>query len=590
MEPESSPINGAGLSYQPANPDTEQLPLVPQAHDATPTRRRRPKARWVMIAAVVVLVAAGAAAVIAKPSTPTGAGGAGVAASTGSTGIYRASRQELSSQTQVSATLGYAGSYSIDLPSGSSAEQVAQAQQAVTADQQTLAADQQTESDKAAADGQAVGAAQTNVGTAQSTLGSDQATEAQDCAVTSTTTTTPTTGSSGGTGGTQAAASTGPSSAACSQATQKVSQDQAALTQAQQQLATAQSTATLDQDQYQAKVQSDQTKLAGDQATLASLQATEANPGTSYTSLPSVGQVIKEDQPVYSLDNQPVPLLYGTTPAYRAFSPGMSDGADVGELTADLIALGDGSGLTQSDHYSTATAAAVKRWQAALGVPATGEVLLGQVVFEPGPIRVTSVTPAVGQSAGSGGGGAPAGGSGAGGGGGGGNGGGGGGAVLAATSTTRQVSIALDASQQPEVAAGDKVTITLPDDRTTPGVISSVGTVATAPPSTGTGGSGSSTPTITVLVKPTDPAATGTWDQAPVNVTITTGTVTNALVVPVDALRAQPGGGYAVEVVGAQGFRHLVPVSLGLFDDDAGLVQVTGTSLSTGEQVVVPHL
>ena len=65
----------------------------------------------------------------------------------------------------------------------------------------------------------------------------------------------------------------------------------------------------------------------------------------------------------------------------------------MGQLTHDLLALGFGSGLTQSDHYSAATAAAVERWQRALGLPVTGEILLGQAVFEPGPIRVTTVTP-----------------------------------------------------------------------------------------------------------------------------------------------------------------------------------------------------
>lgn len=162
--------------------------------------------------------------------------------------------------------------------------------------------------------------------------------------------------------------------------------------------------------------------------------------------------------------------------------------------------------------------------------------------------------------------------------------------MLSATSTTRQVSIALDASEQSEVAVGDKVTITLPNNRTTPGIVSSVGTVATTPSSSGASGSGSSSPTITVLVNPTDPAATGTWDQAPVNVTITTGTVTNVLVVPVDALLAQAGGGYAVEVAGANGVHHLELVTLGLSDNADGLVQVTGTGLAAGQRVVVPGL
>ncbi len=71
-------------------------------------------------------------------------------------------------------------------------------------------------------------------------------------------------------------------------------------------------------------------------------------------------------------------------------------------------------------------------------------------------------------------------------------------------------------------------------------------------------------------VTPSDPAATGTWDQAPVQVGITTASVPNALVVPVTALLARSGGGYAVEVVGAGARNHLVPVSLGLFDDAEG--------------------
>jgi hypothetical protein len=92
-----------------------------------------------------------------------------------------------------------------------------------------------------------------------------------------------------------------------------------------------------------------------------------------------------------------------------------------------------------------------------------------------------------------------------------------------------------------------------------------------------------------VDVTPSDPRATGTWDQAPVQVGITTDSVPDALVVPITALLAQSGGGYAVEVAGAgTNNNHLIPVSLGLFDDADGLVQVTGPGLAAGQQVVVP--
>ena len=68
---------------------------------------------------------------------------------------------------------------------------------------------------------------------------------------------------------------------------------------------------------------------------------------------------------------------------------------------------------------------------------------------------------------------------------------------------------------------------------------------------------------------------------------ITTDKARDALVVPVSALLAESGGGYAVEVVGGGARHHLVPVSLGLFDDADGLVQVTGAGLTAGQTVVV---
>jgi hypothetical protein len=539
------------------------------------SHHRRRTTPWV-IAAAVVLVGALVAIATSGLFPPTGSHRPGVASSAHPTGLYIVARRDLSSQTQVAATLGYAGALTVTVPSGASAQQLVQARRAVTADQLTLTADQQAASDQATSDSQAVTAGQTTVDAAQGTLTTDQGTltadrlrQAQGCA------------------------GPGASSPACgqddqqvSQDSQRVSQDQPQLTQARQQLAAAQTTATSDRHQGEAKITADETTLAADQATLTSLRATAVNPDGPYTAVPKVGDVIQEDQAVYSASGHPVPLLYGPVTAYRAFFVGMSDGADVGQLTRDLIALRDGTGLTPSDHYSAATATAVTRWQTALGLPATGEILLGQVVFEPGPIRITSITASVGAPVGSGDTGASGAGTNS-------AGGSGGGTVLAATSMARQVSIALDTAQQSEVKVGDKVTITLPNNQTTPGVISSVGTVATTPASSGpaSGGSGSSAaPTITVLVSPTDPAATGTWDLAPVNVTITTGAVSNVLVVPVDALLAQSAGGYGVEVVDADGIHHLVSVTLGLFDDADGLVQVSGPDLVAGQRMVVPKL
>jgi multidrug efflux pump subunit AcrA (membrane-fusion protein) len=154
------------------------------------------------------------------------------------------------------------------------------------------------------------------------------------------------------------------------------------------------------------------------------------------------------------------------------------------------------------------------------------------------------------------------------------------------------VTISLDAAQQTEVKAGDKVTVTLPDGMITPGTVSWVGQVATTssggPGGNSGNGGGDSTATIPVTVTLTHTAVAGSLDQAPVTVNITTGSAKNALAVPVGALLAQASGGYAVEVAGAGNSRHLVPVQVGpVFDDADGLVQVTG-ALTPGQRVVVP--
>jgi multidrug efflux pump subunit AcrA (membrane-fusion protein) len=204
------------------------------------------------------------------------------------------------------------------------------------------------------------------------------------------------------------------------------------------------------------------------------------------------------------------------------------------------------------DYFSSQTQAGVAELQSAAGISSpSGSLPLGSVVFEAGAIRVTGVQGSLGGPAS--------------------------GPVLAGTSDQHVVSIALSTSDESEVAVGDVVSVTLPNG-STPGRISSVGTVAS--------GSGSNA-TIPVTVKLTDPSAAGSLDQAPVTVNITAESVSNVLAVPVGALLAQSSGRYAVEVLGADNSWRLVTVSVGVFDDASSLVQVTG-NLSPGERVVVP--
>jgi hypothetical protein len=328
---------------------------------------------------------------------------------------------------------------------------------------------------------------------------------------------------------------------------------------------------------------------AGSYSVVNQAQGSSAGSGSgTFTSLPQIGVVARQGQVLYAVSGRPVILLYGNTPAYRDLSEG-DTGPDVTELNTDLVKLGyitaaDLGARSGWDYDSAGTAYGVERLQARLRQTQTGSLDLGTAVFLPGAIEVTGY----GTAAVLGGLATP------------------GSVVLTASSTTPVVTIDLDAGLQSEVHAGEPVSVTLPDGSTTPGVVSSVSKVATPSPadnsgsgsssSSGSGGSGSSgsSATITVQVSLDHTRAAGSLNQAPVEVTITTGSVSNALVVPVDALLAQAvpgngdaGGGYAVEVIGSGGRHHLVAVTPGVFDDAAGLVQVTG-NLVPGQKVVVP--
>lgn len=286
--------------------------------------------------------------------------------------------------------------------------------------------------------------------------------------------------------------------------------------------------------------------------------------GGAYTRLPAVGDVLTQGHVVYWVDEKPVILAYGATPLYRALSEGMT-GADVRELNRALVKLGYATRAEidpASDYFSGWTAYALELLQNHYGLTETGNLPLGEVIFEPGAIRIVSLHATLGAQAGPG-------------------------PFAEATSTSRQVTVALDTSQQGDVKVGDPVSVTLPDGTVTDGVISSVGTVASTESGSNPGSSGSGS-TINVYVRLLHPRDAAGLDQAPVQVAITTGTASDALVVPVGALLALASGGYAVEVVDANAVHHLVAVSTGLFDDTDGLVQVSGRGLSAGQRVVVP--
>jgi multidrug efflux pump subunit AcrA (membrane-fusion protein) len=509
--------------------------------ETTPTQISLPAARTrrrMLAAAGLALVVAVVVLIATDPFAGGGNTGSGVLDNASATSLARVKRQSLSQQTQVSGTLGYAGSSNIRVASGTAPSALQQASGQVASAEAMLG----TASSTLAADTQALTGH-------QATLAAARAKEAVDCA---------------GTGAAEAAsANASPASENNSPGTggDSCSGDVQAVSSAQQNASGAANKLTADRSQ----VSSAEKQLASARSNLSKARSSAAlyEQGSTFTALPSVGQIVARGQSLYEIGGQPVLLLYGATPATRAFVAGMSPGRDVAELNANLNALGYGQGLA-GDEFTAVTAAAIRALQSARGASVTGQLLVGSVVFESGPVRVTSVTPTVGATV------MP-------------------GPVLAITSTARQIKLALDASEQSSVKVDDTVTITLPDNQTTPGRITYVSSVATSPSSSGKGGGEEeSAPTVEVQATPTNPAATGHLDQAPVNVEITTESVENVLAVPVDALLALAGGGYAVEVAEG-GVHRLEAVTVGLFDDAEGVVQVSGQGLSAGQRVVVPQ-
>jgi peptidoglycan hydrolase-like protein with peptidoglycan-binding domain len=282
----------------------------------------------------------------------------------------------------------------------------------------------------------------------------------------------------------------------------------------------------------------------------------------TITWLPPAGSTVRRGRPLARVDERPVPLLYGTVPMYRALAK-PARGTDVRQLEANLAALGY-AGLTVDEAFSAATEAAVKRWQRDLGVPATGAVEAGAVVFLPGAVRVDRHLVRTGA-------GAPA-------------------AALEYTATTKVVTVAADASAAGWAVKGTKVTVRLPDGKQVAGAVRSVGTEAAAAPGDAGGESGSEgapggRATVTVTVSITKQAALRRWERGPVEVRYVGEERRDVLTVPVPALLALAEGGYGVELV-VDGGTRLTAVETGMFA--GGRVEVSGAGLDAGMTVRVP--
>jgi peptidoglycan hydrolase-like protein with peptidoglycan-binding domain len=334
-----------------------------------------------------------------------------------------------------------------------------------------------------------------------------------------------------------------------------------------------------------------------------------------------IGHVINPGQKLFDVDDFPVILMNGTTPAYRTLDPSDSAGPDVQQLNANLIELGyDPDWIADNDEWQEATTVGVEAFQKANGETETGSLTLGTVVFMSGPQRVSSLQSAATSASYQPTGGpaefadytrqtttaetpalagaksrisrltakvsqltrkigqlqrqqqltrarstaqaklaaaGPA--------------SGGNSPVMTTTSTNLVVTVDVAAGAQSITRVGVRVPVLMPSGSTVYGHVVRIGEAASST-------SGSKVP-ITIHL---DKHENGrNLDQATVSVRFVEKTARHVLSVPITALVARPGGRYAVQT--AQSPYTLIDVALGTFA--TGYVQISGKGLHTGLKV-----
>lgn len=296
------------------------------------------------------------------------------------------------------------------------------------------------------------------------------------------------------------------------------------------------------------------------------------------TALPKAGDVVDRGSVIYRVNDRPVTVFVGDTPLFRTLgleapgaptrpSGGETDapvaqapstpliGADVAMVAANLAALGyPARGVSSDPHkarWSTNLSRALARWQTSVGLEATGTLAPGDVVVLPGPARVSSISAQLGDAVAS--------------------------EVLSLTGTSKAVSVPVKSTDVAEFTVGAAVTIALPDARNVKGTVSAIGSVVTT---TSNAQGTALVPTVDVTVAPADPAEVAGLDAAAVTVTVVVESRTGVLAVPVEALLALKGGGYALQLPSGD----LVAVTTGMFAQD--LVEVSGAGVTEGLTVV----
>ena len=127
------------------------------------------------------------------------------------------------------------------------------------------------------------------------------------------------------------------------------------------------------------------------------------------------------------------------------------------------------------------------------------------------------------------------------------------------------------------VSVEDSVIVKLPTDEELSAVVRFVDAVVSE--------LGNGSKVIEVILDVVDAENTETYDEAPVDILVTSEVSKNVLYVPVNALVALAEGGYAVEVLTGEN-KEYIAVEIGVFTE--GFVEIIG-NVQEGQEVIVPR-
>ncbi|MGL5819474.1 MAG: peptidoglycan-binding protein, partial [Phycicoccus sp.] len=275
--------------------------------------------------------------------------------------------------------------------------------------------------------------------------------------------------------------------------------------------------------------------------------AEQPEPAPVLTGLAEVGSRLGDGVVAYAANGEPTVVVVDDTPSYRALREGDS-GADVQALEQLLERLDRADGVTVDDEFTSATTEAVEEWEADLGrADPDGVVELGDLLVVGEPQEVTGALADVGDEV-------PA-----------------GTALLdiGAGASDAVVDVAVDDLAAWTVGAEAQVAIA---DQDLTGRVRTVGRDAV-----------DGTVEVRLEIGDTVEAVPGT----PLDATVTAGSRSGAVTVPVAALVSGSTGATVVRTVsgsGADADDREVEVTVGLVVD--GWVEVTG--VDEGAQVRVP--